>query len=142
MNVGDDGNLAAAGAQFRHDGLQVGRVLDGRRGNANDLAADGDEFEGLSHALGRVHRVAGEHRLHHDGMAAAEDDAAARGIADDHLAGLAAVMDERRVTIAHEPYFDGRGAGLSSVFSCCSIWVSRLNIARKSEMRLMSKKLT
>ena len=95
MDVGDDRHEAAARAQFGDDVLQVRRVLHRRRGDADDLAADGDQVERLLHALGGVHRVAGEHGLHHDGMVAADDDAAARRVADDDFAGLAALIKKR-----------------------------------------------
>ena len=84
-------------AQFGDDVLQVGRVLHRRRGDAHDLAADGDQVERLLHAGGGVHRVAGDHGLHDDGMIAADDDAAARGIADDDFAGLAAAQEVRAI---------------------------------------------
>ena len=92
MDVGDNRHVAAARAQFGDDVLQVRRVLHRRRGDAHDLAADGDEFERLLHGHGGVHRVAGEHRLLHDRMVAADDDAAVRGIADDDFAGFAALI--------------------------------------------------
>ena len=69
--------------------LQVGRVLDRRRGDAHDLAAHRHKVQRLLDALGGVHRVARDHGLHDDRMIAADDDAPARGIADDHFAGFA-----------------------------------------------------
>ena len=92
MDVGDNRHEAILRAQFGDDVLQIRRVLHRRRGDADELAADGDEFERLPHALGGVHRVAGEHGLHDDGMIAADDDAAARRVADDDFAGLAALV--------------------------------------------------
>jgi len=62
----------------------------------------GDKFERLLHAQRGVHRVAGEHGLLHDGMVAADDEAAVFRIADDNLAGLAAVMKKRGFAIAHK----------------------------------------
>ena len=47
MDVGDDRHVAALLAQFGDDVLQIRRVLHRRRGDAHDLAADGDEFERL-----------------------------------------------------------------------------------------------
>jgi len=46
--------------------LKISGVLDRRRGDADDLATDGDQVERLFHALGGIHRVARQHRLHHD----------------------------------------------------------------------------
>ena len=77
-------------AEFRDDVLQIGGVLDRGRGDADDLAAHGHEVQRLLHAFGGVHGVAGDHGLDDDGMVAADDDAAARGIAYDDLAGAAA----------------------------------------------------
>ena len=97
MDVGDDRHEAVLLAQFGDDLLQIRRVLHRRRGDADELAADGDEFERLLHGLGSVHRVAGEHGLHDDGMIAADDDAAARRIANDDLARLAALVENREI---------------------------------------------
>jgi hypothetical protein len=80
-------------AQLGDDGFQVGGVLDGGGGDAHELAADGDELERLLHALGRVHGVAGEHGLHHDGVETAHDEAAAGGVADDDFAGETPLVD-------------------------------------------------
>ena len=67
MDVRHDRHVAAARAQSAHDVLQVGRVLDRRRGDAHDLATDRRQFERLRDGRFRVHRVAGEHRLHREG---------------------------------------------------------------------------
>ena len=99
------GTLQPLLAQFGDDVLQIRRVLHGRRGDAHDLAADGDEFERLLHAQRRVHRVAGEHGLHDDGMIAADDDAAVRRIADDDFAGLAAMIKIWGFAVAHSRSF-------------------------------------
>ena len=91
VNVGHDGHEAAARTQLGDDVLQVCRVLHRGRGDADDLATDGDEFERLLDGLGGVHRVAGEHGLTDDRVVAAHDDAAARGVADDDFARGTAV---------------------------------------------------
>jgi len=101
MNIRDDWNVAAARAQICDDVLEIRGVLDGRRGDADDLATDGDEVERLLDRFGGVHRVASQHRLHHDGVTAANDDSATRWIPDDHLAGLAPVIEKRRLAITH-----------------------------------------
>jgi hypothetical protein len=98
----------AALAEADHDVLQVRRVLHGRRGDAHDLAADGDEVERLLHAFGGIHRVAREHGLHHDRVIAADDDAAARRVAHDDFARFAALIEEWRLAVFH---FRGTGAG-------------------------------
>ena len=87
VDVGDNRDVAAARAQVGHDVLEIGSVLDRRRGDADDLAAGLDEFEGLSHALGGVHGVARQHGLDDDRMMAADDDAAPPRFTHDHLAG-------------------------------------------------------
>ncbi len=66
MDVGDDGHVATGGDQLGLDVLEIGGVLDRRRGDADDLAADLDEVERLLDAFARVHGVAGEHRLDAD----------------------------------------------------------------------------
>ena len=70
-------------------------------GDADDLAAGGDQFQGLLDALRGVHGVAGDHGLFDDGMIAADDDAAVGGIAHDHFAGAAPLVEVRRRTVAH-----------------------------------------
>jgi len=61
-------------SEFRHDVLQIRRVLDRRRGDADELATDSNEIERLFDGFSGVHRVAGEHGLLHDGMVAPDDD--------------------------------------------------------------------
>jgi hypothetical protein len=73
--------------------------------DAHDLAAHLHEVEGLLHAGRGVHRVARQHGLHDDRMMAAADDAAVGGIADDNLAGLAAVEKIRGFAVAHGQSF-------------------------------------
>ena len=108
MDVRHNRHETAAFMQFGDDVLQIRRVLHRRRGDADELAADGDEIERLLHAFGGVHRVAGEHGLLHDGMAAADDDPAARRIADDDFAGLSPVIKKRGFAVAHELFGLGR----------------------------------
>jgi hypothetical protein len=55
----------------------------------------------LFHAQCRVHRVASEHGLFHDGMVAAHDDAAVFRIADDDFASFSAMVKEGRFAVAH-----------------------------------------
>ena len=98
VDVGDDGDVAAGGGELGLDVLEIGGVLDGGRGDADDLAADLDEVEGLLDALARVHRVAGEHRLDADGIGPADAD-----LADLDLAGKAALVVVRIVAVG-----DGR----------------------------------
>ena len=81
------GTWQPRGAQLGDDVLEVGRVLHRRRGDAHDLAADRHQVERLLDARRGVHRVAGDHGLHHHGMVAADDDAAAGRVADHHFAG-------------------------------------------------------
>ena len=87
MDVGDDGHVAPGGEELGLDVLEIGGVLDRRRGDADDFAADLDEVEGLLDAFAGVHRVAGEHRLDADGVGAADAD-----FADLDLAGKAALI--------------------------------------------------
>ncbi len=58
------------------DVLEIGGVLDGGRGDADDFAADLDQVEGLLDAFAGIHGVAGEHRLDADGIGAADADIA------------------------------------------------------------------
>ena len=101
MDVRDDRNIAAALAKFGDDVLQVRRVLHRRCCDADELATDGDEFKRLFHAGRRVHRVAGDHGLRHDRMIPADDDASARGIADDDFARLTTLENVGRLAVAH-----------------------------------------
>ncbi len=101
MDVGHDRHQAITRAQFRDNIFQIRRVLHRRRGDAHNLAAHGDEFERLLHAQLRVHRVAGQHRLHDDGMVPADDDPAARGIAHHHLTGLSPAKMKQGFAIVH-----------------------------------------
>ena len=99
MDVGHNRNQTAARAQFGDDVLQIGRVLDGGRGDADELAADVYEVERLLNARGRVHRIAGEHRLHNHTMTSADNHAAVFRIPYHHLTSDAPAMEERRLAI-------------------------------------------
>ena len=90
MDVGHDRHAAAARAQPGDDVLEVRRVLHRRRGDADDFTPDRREIERLLDARRGVHGVAGDHRLHADGIAPADADGA-----DAHLAGGAALVVER-----------------------------------------------
>ena len=95
------GTSQPAASELGLDVLEIGGVLHRRRGDADDFAADLDEVEGLLHALARVHRVAGEHRLDADGIGPADAD-----LADLDLAGMAALVVVRIMAIG-----DGAGHG-------------------------------
>ena len=101
MDVGDQGHVAALAAEFGDDVLQVRRVLDSGRGDAHELAADGDEFQRLLDTQRGVHGVAGEHGLLHHGVRSAHDEAAAGGVADDDFAGQASLIHEGGWAVAH-----------------------------------------
>ena len=88
------GTSQLGGEQLGLDVLEIGRVLDRRRGDADDFAADLDEVEGLLDAFARVHGVAGEHRLDADRVGAANAD-----FADLDLAGKAALIVVRIMAI-------------------------------------------
>ena len=81
MDVRHDRHMAAPRAQSPDDVLQIGRVLDRRRGDAHDLATDLGQLEGLRDRGLGVHRVAGDHRLDANRVAAADAD-----LADHHFA--------------------------------------------------------
>ena len=102
MNIRDDGNIAAALAKFSDDVLQVRRVLHRGRGDADELATDGDKIKRLLHAGRCIHRIASDHGLRHNGMIAADDHASVHWIADDDFARLAALEDVGRIAVAHE----------------------------------------
>ena len=114
MNVGHEGHEAAARAQFGDDVPQIGRVPHRRRGDAHELATDLDEFERLLHTGGGVHCVAGEHRLLHHRVAAAQDEPAILRITHHDFAALAPPVEIRRFAVAHGNYLAGSGAGAAS----------------------------
>ena len=120
MDVGDNRHKTLLFVQFGDDVLQVRRVLHRRRGDAHDLATDGDEVERLLHAGGGVHRVAGDHGLDDDRMATAGNNAAMRGVADDNLATLTALKEIRRLAVTHKNYF-GAAKTTGTSRSACAL---------------------
>ena len=127
MNVRDDWNVAAALAKFGDDVLQVGRVLYRRCGDADDLATDGDEVQRLLHAGLGVHRVAGDHGLHGDGMLATDNDTPVGGITDDGLARAAAFVEVGRLAVAHGNHLAGAGGGSDLGANLISNFLSRFH---------------
>ena len=99
MNIRHDRQIAPLRAQSGDDVLKVGRVLHRGRGDADDLATDGRQIERLLDGRGGVHRVAGDHRLHADGIAPADAD-----VPHPHLARRAAAIDVRRCAVFHGDY--------------------------------------
>jgi len=79
--------------------LQIRRVLDRRRGDADELAANRTRSSVCftDSAVSIVSQVSMDCFTR---MAATDDDAAARGIADDNFAGLAPVIKKRRFAVA------------------------------------------
>ena len=63
VNISDNRHPASARAESGDDVLQIRRVLHGRRGDANDLAADVCEVDRLLDGCGGIHRVACDHAL-------------------------------------------------------------------------------
>ena len=96
VDVGDNRHVASTRTQSGDDVLQVRGVLHRRRGDAHDLAADCDEIERLLDGRLGVHRVAGDHGLHADGIFAADGDVT--GLDDARGAALKTI--ERR-TVLH-----------------------------------------
>lgn len=94
VDVGDDGHVALGGEQLGLDVLEISGVLDRRRGDPDDFAADLDEVEGLLDALAGVHGVAGQHGLDADRVGPAQAD-----FADLDLAGKAALIVVRIMAI-------------------------------------------
>ena len=68
MDVGDDGDPDSPGEQLAADIFKVLRVLDGRGGDADDLAAGPDQAFGLGDRPRRVERAGGGHGLEADGV--------------------------------------------------------------------------
>src|SRR5262245_61800179 len=111
MDIGNDGHEASPGAEFGDDMLQISGVFDRGRGDADELTTDGDELESLLHAFGCVHGVTGQHGLNDNRVSSANNDAAPGRVADDHLAGRAAFIGERRFAITHSYFFGANTTG-------------------------------
>jgi hypothetical protein len=72
VNIGDNRHATAALPQTADNRLQIGGILDGGGGNADDLAPGLDEIERLADTRLGIHRVAGNHRLDAHGVATAD----------------------------------------------------------------------
>ena len=90
MDVGDQRDLAAGGADLAGDVFQVGGVDFRLCGDADDLAAGLRELEHLGNAGGGVAGVGGDHRLHADRVPAADAD-----VSDHHFTGLPPVVGQQ-----------------------------------------------
>jgi hypothetical protein len=114
MDIGHDGDMAAHLMQFTDDVFEVRRVLHGGGRDADNLATHGHELECLSDALGRVHRVAGEHRLLDHGVVSPEHHTAETRVAHGDFTGGSAAETPRRWAILHESLggINGKAAGL------------------------------
>lgn len=87
MDVGDERDITARRADAIADVLEVLGDHSCLGRDTDDLTADGGEFESFFDAGFCITRVAGEHRLHTDGIPAADAD-----IADHADAGFAALV--------------------------------------------------
>ena len=85
VDVGDERHAIAAPPHFRLDLAQAVRLGEGGGGDADDLAAGLVHGDDLLDAARDVAGLLGDHALHDDGVAAADDDGA-----DAHGAGGAA----------------------------------------------------
>ena len=94
MDVCHERHVAALLAETTGDSLEICRVLDRRGRDADDLTSNGGELERLDDAFFGVHRIAGDHRLHTDGIVSADPDSA-----DAHLSGLTARIGVGATTI-------------------------------------------
>jgi hypothetical protein len=106
MDVGDERNVAkAGGGKLLADGFEALRGGDVGRGDADDFTAHFCESDGLFDGGGDVLRVARGHRLHADGMRAADADGA-----DHDFMGGAADGVEARGAVGHaeNPKDEGR----------------------------------
>ena len=109
MDVRHDRHVATGGEQLLLDVFEVGGVLHRGGGDPDDLAPHLDEIEGLLHRGGRVHGVAGDHALDHDGVGSPDAD-----LPHLHLPGRAAGVAVRTGTIAgHFFSVAGRNTGIS-----------------------------
>ncbi len=87
VDVGHDGDVTPGGDKLGLDVLEIGGVLDGGRGDADEFATDLDQLERLLHTLPGIHGVASEHGLDTDGIGPTHAD-----VADLDLAGDAALI--------------------------------------------------
>ena len=97
MDVGDDRHIAAALAQTLYDVLKIARIFHRRRRNSNNFAARLCQLYGFLDRRLRVHRVAGNHRLHTNRIVAADSD-----VTHLHLARFTPVITKRINAIVHE----------------------------------------
>ena len=102
MDVRYERNVATDLTEFLDDIFEVGSVLHGRSRDSNDLAPHGHEFQGLPHAFGGVHGVAGQHRLLDHRVITPKHHAAAGGVAHSDVAGGSAAVTPGRRAILHE----------------------------------------
>ena len=115
VNVRNDGDGAAASSQGSCDVLEVRSILDRGCGDPDDLAAHSDQIESLFDTFRCVHRVAGDHRLHDDGMPAAHDHPAMGRISDNHFTGIPAPKDIWRFAATHVQFlFESLGANFTA----------------------------
>jgi hypothetical protein len=91
-------------SQLGDDVLEIGRILDGGSRDPHQLATHRHQVESLLHTRGRIHRIAGQHRLNNDGMVSADDNPSVAGIANDDFAGSTPLMNERGRTVLHRDY--------------------------------------
>jgi hypothetical protein len=84
MEVAHERYVASRGVQPLADRRDRGRRFDGVDGDAHELGPGAREIDDLARGARDVGRVGVRHRLHDDGRAAADGDAA-----DSHLPGLA-----------------------------------------------------
>ncbi len=92
MNISHQRNLAPPGAETLDNDAQILRIFQGRRRQANQLAAGLFELENLAHAVIRIPGLAGQHRLNHDWLICSDNDAALSGNTHHHLAGGPALV--------------------------------------------------
>ena len=72
VNIGHQGRIIARGPKFLFDGCEVAGFVLTRRGHAHVFAPSADHANGLGHRAVGVSRVGRGHRLHANGMVAAE----------------------------------------------------------------------
>ncbi len=120
MNVGHQRDVAISRAESLDNIFQVCSVLYGWRGDADDLTTNCDEIERLSDGFLSIHRVAGDHGLYADRMAAADTN-----FADTHLTRLA-------------PRIGAKTAAILQAHLVCSVD----SFGRVAKMSPTSKKVT